>query len=102
VNSNSNKCDSGNATNGDANPSFVLYPNPVNGILYIDQNIAAMVTLEVFDFYGMPVESLGNTMLDGTNAPATHAIDMSGLEAGMYIIRLSTNAGVQVFSVVKD
>ncbi|MGB5436228.1 MAG: S8 family serine peptidase [Maribacter sp.] len=102
VNSKSNKCDSNNTTNDSGISSYILYPNPVNGILYIEQDISAMVTLDVFDLYGMLITSLSNTTLDGTIAPTTHSIDMSGLKEGMYFIRLSNNDDVQVFSVVKE
>ena len=113
VNANSNQCDSNNTTNESGIPIYNLYPNPVDGdstcigceygILYIEQDISAMVTLDVFDLTGMLIESLSNTMLNGTIAPPTkHEIDMSGLEAGIYFIRLSTGNDVQVFSVVKD
>ena len=57
VNANSNKCDSSNTTNESGIPIYMLFPNPVTdtegGILYIEQDIPAMVTLEVFDFFGM-------------------------------------------------
>jgi len=101
VNANSNKCDADTAANGDEVPTYILYPNPVNGILYIDQDVRAMVTVEVFDFFG--VSYLSN-QLDGSNAPTTHTIDMSGgaFPNGMYFIRLSANSDVQVFTVIKD
>ncbi|MCJ7465365.1 MAG: S8 family peptidase [Maribacter sp.] len=100
VNANSNKCDASSTTNTSGIPKYVLHPNPVkDGILYIEQDISAMVTLDVFDFYG--ILYLHN-QLNGTNAPTTHVIDMSGYPNGMYFIRLSANDDVQVFSVVKE
>ncbi len=104
VNANSNKCDSGSITNESGIPNYMLYPNPVTeaegGILYITQDIPAMVTLEVFDFFGIKYLT---KELDGTNAPTTHSINMSGSSypVGMYFIRLTTNSNVQVFSVIK-
>jgi len=110
VNANSNQCDSSNTTVESGIPTYNLYPNPVTevmeastcfecqpGILYIEQDISVMVTLDVFDFYGMPIpmEFIRITSLKGT-------IDMNGLEEGIYFIRLSTNDDVQVFSVVKE
>jgi hypothetical protein len=73
----------------------------VNGILHIDQDVSGIVTLEVFDFFGI---SYLTTQLDGTNAPTTHQIDMSGstYPDGMYFIRLTSANDVQVFSVIKD
>ena len=107
VNANSNKCDSSNTTNESGIPIYNLYPNPVKevstcigcepGILYIEQDISAEVTLNVFDFYGIqiPIEFNRITPLNGT-------LDMNGLETGIFFIRLSTGNDVQVFSVVKD
>jgi len=101
VNANSNKCDADTTANGAEVPTYILYPNPVNGILYIDQDVQAMVTVEVFDFFGV---SYLRTQLDGSNAPTTHAIDMGGsaFPKGMYFIRLTANSDVQVFTVIKD
>ncbi len=104
VNANSNQCDSSNTTNDSGIPSYILYPNPVNGILSIEQDISAMVTLDVYDFYGNKIQLLSDITLDGTIAPSKHEIDMTGLEEGMYFICLRVNGSndVQVFSVVKD
>lgn len=99
VNANSKKCDASNTSNGNGIPIFTLYPNPVNGILYIEQDIPAIVTLDVFDFYGILYL---HTQLNGTNAPTAHTVDMGGFPKGMYFIRLSSNDDVQVFSVVKE
>ena len=101
VNANSNKCGIEDFINESGIPSYILHPNPVNGILYIEQDIPAMVTVEVFDYFG--ILHL-NTVLDGTNAPSTHEIDMSSstYPEGIYIIRLTANNDVQVFSVIKN
>ncbi|NNE02802.1 MAG: T9SS type A sorting domain-containing protein, partial [Eudoraea sp.] len=101
VNANTNKCDPDDSTRIGEIPTYVLHPNPVNGILYIEQDVSAIVTLEVFDFFGI---SYLTTQLDGSNAPTTHQIDMSGSNYpdGMYFIRLTTASDVQVFSVIKD
>jgi hypothetical protein len=104
VNANSNKCSTDDIVNESGIPTYMLYPNPVKdtegGILYIEQDIPAMVTLEVFDFFGILYLT---TQLDGTNAPVTHELDMSGSNypVGMYFIRLTANSDVQVFSVIK-
>ena len=103
VNSNSNKCSS-STTNEGGIPTYILHPNPVKdaegGILYIEQDIPGMVTLEVFDFFGILYHT---EQLDGTNAPSTHQIYMSGSSypVGMYFIRLTANGDVQVLSVIK-
>ncbi|MGB5376915.1 T9SS type A sorting domain-containing protein, partial [Muriicola sp.] len=100
VNANSNKCNSDESSRIGEIPTYVLWPNPVNGILHIDQDVPALVTIEIFDFFGIPYLT---AQLDGTNAPTSHQIDMSGSNypEGMYFIRLSTTNDMQVFSVIK-
>jgi hypothetical protein len=107
VNANSNKCDTSNIINESGIPNYILYPNPVTeaegGILYIEQDIPAMVTLDVYDFFG--TRMFGPVILDGTNAPdiPPHEFNMSGsgYPVGMYFIRLTANSNEQVFSVIK-
>ncbi|WP_297707513.1 T9SS type A sorting domain-containing protein [uncultured Eudoraea sp.] len=96
ANANDNRCDSGISG---TYASFILYPNPVNGILFIDQNISEVVTLDIFDFYGILYL---NTSLDGRNGPTTHEINMSDYPDGMYFIRITTKDDVNVYTVVKD
>ncbi|MBT8183145.1 MAG: T9SS type A sorting domain-containing protein [Eudoraea sp.] len=96
ANANSNRCNSGFEG---TDPPFILYPNPVNGLLYIDQDISEVVTLDIFDFYGILYL---NTSLDGRNGPITHEINMAGYPEGMYFIRITTKDDVNVFTVVKD
>jgi hypothetical protein len=96
ANANDNRCDSG-ISGTDA--SFILYPNPVNGILFIDQNISEIVTLDIFDFYGILYL---NTSLDGRNSPVTHEINMADYPEGMYFIRITSKDDVNVYTVVKD
>jgi hypothetical protein len=100
VNANSNKCNANNSNNESGIPTYVLHPNPVNGILYIDQDVPAIITIDIFDFFG--ILHL-NTVRDGTNAPITHTIDMSGSNypVGVYFVCITANSNVQVFSVIK-
>jgi hypothetical protein len=95
VNANSNRCNQG-AGDGSA---FVLYPNPVNGILYIDQNLSEVVTLQVFDMFG--IQQL-NRALDGRTGPVTHQVDMSSYLNGLYFFRFTAKDEVLVYSVIKE
>uniref|UniRef100_UPI0026384AFB T9SS type A sorting domain-containing protein n=1 Tax=uncultured Eudoraea sp. TaxID=1035614 RepID=UPI0026384AFB len=99
ANSNSNRCDAGFITSEFFESSFIIYPNPTNGILFIDQNLSEWVTLDVFDIFG--ILHLSST-LDGRSGPVTHEIDMSGYYDGMYILRFSMQDEVQVYSVIKQ
>jgi hypothetical protein len=95
ANANSNKCNSGIAG---TSISFVLYPNPVSGVLFIDQNVSEVVTLDIFDIYGILYL---NTSLDGRNSPITHEINMADYPQGIYFIRITTKDDVKVYSVLK-
>ncbi|MBT8289362.1 MAG: T9SS type A sorting domain-containing protein, partial [Muriicola sp.] len=99
ANLNSARCAAGFITEDFFTNSFIIYPNPVNGILFIDQQLSERVTLDVFDLYGI----LHTTrILDGRSGPVTHEIDMSGYYEGMYILRFSMQDDVQVYSVIKE
>ncbi|WP_297764468.1 T9SS type A sorting domain-containing protein, partial [uncultured Muriicola sp.] len=98
-NANSNRCDAVNSETESGIAPYILYPNPVNGMLYIDQNNMELVTLDVFDIYG--ILYLTQT-LDGRNGPTTHEINMSACRNGMYFIRCTNGDDVQVYSVVKE
>ena len=99
ANANSIKCNTGNSGSESTNAPYILYPNPMNGMLYIDQYNSKVVTLDVFDIYG--ILYLTQT-LDGRNGPITHEINMSACLKGMYFIRCTSNDDVQVYSVVKE
>ena len=96
ANANANKCDSDIAG---TSISFILHPNPVNGMLYIDQNVSEVVTLDIFDIYGVLYL---NTSLDGRNSPMTHEINMADYPQGIYFIRITTKDDVNVYTVVKN
>ena len=96
ANANSNKCNSDIAG---TSISFILYPNPVVGSLFIDQNFPEVVTLDIFDIFGI---SYLNTSLDGRNSPITHEINMADYPQGIYFIRITTKDDVNVYTVVKD
>ena len=96
ANANSNKCNSDIAG---TSISFILYPNPVVSSLYIDQNFPEVVTLDIFDIFGILYL---NTSLDGRNSPITHEINMADYPQGIYFIRITTKDDVNVYTVVKD
>ncbi|GGD42299.1 S8 family peptidase [Muriicola marianensis] len=95
VNANSNRCDAGSA----GSTAFILYPNPVAGVLFIDQDLPEQVTLDVFNMYGI---SMLRTSLDGRSGPVTHQIDMSDYPLGLYFFRFTTKDGVLEYRVIKE
>ncbi len=99
ANANSNKCNSGNSGSESTSAPYIMYPNPLDGMLYIDQNNMELVTVDVFDIYG--ILYLTQT-LDGRNGPTTHEINMSACLNGIYFIRCTSGDDIQVYSVVKE
>jgi hypothetical protein len=99
ANANSIKCSSSILETASGIAPYILYPNPVNGLLYIDQNNAEVVTLDVFDIFGILYL---NTTLDGRNGPITHEINMSTYLNGMYFIRFTSGKDVEVYTVIKE
>ena len=61
-----------------------IYPNPTDGLLYIDANTESIIGATVFDILGKKVLQLqGNKQ----------QVDISSLESGMYFLNLKTESG---------
>ncbi len=74
-------------------PSYILN-------IDIDQTISEVVTLDIFDIFGI---SYLTTTLDARNGPTSHAIPMGiGYPQGMYFFRITTKNDVYVYTVIKD
>ncbi len=97
ANAGSSKCSS-HSNDEEANPSFILYPNPVEGTLFIDKTINDQVEVEVFDYYGILKFS------KKWNTAGTYQINMasSSYPPGMYIVRMTSKKGVWMYSVIKN
>jgi PKD repeat protein len=74
-----------------ADNSFLLYPNPAQNTLYLE-NINLNAEISIFDFSGKNV----------INVKGTTSIDISGLTKGVYCIRLSDKNGFTVKRFVKE
>jgi Concanavalin A-like lectin/glucanases superfamily len=71
-------------------PTPLLFPNPTTGALRATMDFRSA---EVFDLGGKPVRQFG----------AGRALDLAGLPAGVYVVRMRMGAGrVQVSKVVKE
>jgi hypothetical protein len=71
---------------------FNLFPNPVNNMLQIKSNIAGMLNAEVFDFSGRMVLR---------KQVANESMDLSQLEAGMYLVKISNKEQSKTFRIIK-
>jgi len=100
VDVNSTTVDVSIATGINPVPEFsevVLYPNPVQNELNIDfgKTLTSNVIIEMYDVAGrrISVQNVGSTNLVNINT--------SKLNGGVYLIKMSSNAGEQVFRFVK-
>jgi hypothetical protein len=66
-----------------------LYPNPTNGIIYLEllSNIDENINVEVFNLLGQKEISTSISELKYNN----YKLDLSSLSKGMYLVRLYTN-----------
>ena len=75
---------------------FVVYPNPTNGLLNIQLfKTHSEMILELFDLKGVLIQR------QEQNGLSLLQIDLSDLNSGTYIIRLSNNELDEVFKVEK-
>ena len=81
----------------DYGQSFLVYPNPANTVVYVCVNNDQFSgEIQVCDVYGKTVvETFHETSLPETR------IDISGLSAGMYFVRVTTEEGVITKAFVK-
>lgn len=70
--------------------ALTLYPNPVEDMLHIESE-EAVRSIHIYNIYGTEVAS----------ATATTEIDLSGLPAGVYMVRVATTKGVATHKIVK-
>ncbi|NNE69762.1 MAG: T9SS type A sorting domain-containing protein [Rhodothermales bacterium] len=73
-------------------PELQVHPNPVTNQLTLEG--AEGQTVEVSDLLGRRIEVV-------PNAGARELIDLSRVASGLYVIRVSGNAGVSVRTVVR-
>lgn len=96
ANAGSAKCSS-SIIDEELNPSFILYPNPVvNGTLYVDKTTSVQVDVEVFDYYGIRLFS------KKWNNAGTYEINMASYRNGLYIVRMTSNKDVWVYTIIKS
>ncbi len=70
-----------------------IYPNPTDGLLYIDANTKSVIGTTVFDILDKKVlQQTGNIQ----------QVDISTLESGMYFLRIVTDRGEIVQKIIKE
>jgi hypothetical protein len=71
-----------------------LYPNPTNGVLHIETG-SAIATVEVYN-------ALGELVVSQALSNGASQVDLSGLENGIYFVRVSTANGNYLAKAVLD
>ena len=71
-----------------------IFPNPSNGSVHVYSELQPVLELQVFDMFGRMLfhKSVGEKEL---------SVDLSGYNAGTYILRLVTEKGVKTSKIVK-
>jgi hypothetical protein len=75
-----------------------VYPNPTTGELRITNYELRITDIEVFDIYGRKQRHVSRV----TRHDCHEIIDISGLSAGIYFVKIKTDAGEVVKKVVKQ
>lgn len=70
------------ATNETKTNSFAVYPNPTNGILFVETRLIAFLQSQTYRITNL----MGQTLLKGTLSTENQQIDITTLPAGMYFI----------------
>jgi hypothetical protein len=78
--------------------SVTIYPNPVSDIVRVvfDQPVESPISVTVVDFRGRRVDT--GMIATGTTL---YEIDMQGLPAGLYYLRLQKGMHINAYRVVK-
>ncbi len=83
------------AVNQTNSNTILLYPNPTNGILYIDANNSDIQKISVCDI-------TGKTVLETTSLLSDNSIDLSNLSGSLFIIMVQTNNETVVSKIIKQ
>ncbi len=78
-----------------------VYPNPSSKNITIEwkSNSSETTTLEILDLTGRTINKEGINMATETNS---HSMDISTLQNGVYLLRISNDKQTAVFKVVKE
>ena len=83
----------------------VVYPNPTKDVVNVQctMNNAQCSGIEIVDVYGKIITTVGTRFIASADSPASAPtqINVSGLAAGMYFVRVTTDKGVVTKPFVK-
>lgn len=72
-----------------------VFPNPTNGIVYIQAEWQPVMEVQVFDIFG-------KMLLHKNIGENNFSVDLSGYPAGTYLLRLISSEGVETSKIVKN
>ena len=86
-------------SNPDFNPadSLKIYPNPTSSKVFFDNSIADFKEVSIYNFLGQEV-----TKTSFTSSIQNQEIDMTGLSAGVYILKFSNSEISKSVKVIKE
>jgi hypothetical protein len=73
--------------------NIFIYPNPTQGLVYIQLPEITIQTIEVFDLLGQRIMHLNGDR---------ESIDLSNLSAGLYVIKIFSKDGIFTQRVLKQ
>ncbi|MCR4825530.1 MAG: T9SS type A sorting domain-containing protein, partial [Bacteroidales bacterium] len=83
----------------------VVYPNPTKDVVNVQctMNNVQCSGIEIVDVYGKTITTIGTRFIASAQFPASAPtqINVSGLAAGMYFVRVTTDRGVVTKPFVK-
>lgn len=81
----------------EAEQAIDIYPNPTNEILKIRSKNLRVINVEIFDVYGRKQNVRVNNLLSNESR-----INISQLSAGVYFVKILTDAGEAIKKVLKE
>lgn len=78
----------------DDGESFVVHPNPAQSVLYLSATNTAITNVSLYDAMGR--------YLTVSRLPTDHALDISGLVSGVYVVVIETSTGRLARRFVKE
>ena len=97
----------------EADLDIVVYPNPTTDVVNVQctMNNVQCSGIEIIDVYGKIITTVGTRFIASAESPASSQfpvsaqsptqINVSGLAAGMYFVRVTTDRGVVTKPFVK-
>jgi len=92
INYNSDSCDPGLSVEDETLQEIILYPNPVDDILYFSRD--NLIAYSIYD-------SLGKTVMEGSLIDKS-SIQITSLKKGIYFIQIVEENELQVFKFIKN